>query len=123
MEFREFLKGAASVVPSKRQLDWFDTEFYAFICFTVNTYTDRERGLGNEDPSIFDPTDLDCDEWVAAVKQSRLQWRCIRLMLHPDKDEATAFLSELKARNIRWREGGKAVPDFDPAESPENWKW
>ena len=44
-------------------------------------------------------------------------------MLHPDKDEATAFLSELRARNIRWREGGKAVPDFDPAESPENWKW
>ena len=44
----EFLKTAANVKPSARQLSWFDTEFYAFIHFTVNTYTDMEWGLGNE---------------------------------------------------------------------------
>ena len=35
MEYREFLKSAAHVVPSKRQMRWFDTEFYAFVHFTV----------------------------------------------------------------------------------------
>ena len=73
MEYKEFLKSAANVVPSQRQLDWFDTEFYAFICFTVNTYTDLEWGTGKEDPAIFNPTDLDCDEWVSAVKEAGMK--------------------------------------------------
>ena len=49
----DFLKEAAGVVPSKRQLAWFDTGFYAFMHFGVNTYTDREWGDGTEDESIF----------------------------------------------------------------------
>ena len=64
MEFNRFLKEAASVKPSERQQKWFDTEFYAFIHFTVNTYTDLEWGLGNEDPAIFNPVELDCYQWV-----------------------------------------------------------
>ena len=34
----EFLKEAARVVPSKRQLDWFEMERYAFVHYGVNTY-------------------------------------------------------------------------------------
>ena len=52
----EFLKEAARVVPSKRQLDWFEMERYAFVHYGVNTYTDREWGEGTEDEKIFNPT-------------------------------------------------------------------
>ena len=48
----EFLKEAARVVPSKRQLDWFEMERYAFVHYGVNTYTDREWGEGTEDEKI-----------------------------------------------------------------------
>ena len=65
-----FLEEAANVVPSKRQLDWFDMELYAFIHFGVNTFTDREWGVGGEDESLFDPQKLDCDQWVEAVKRA-----------------------------------------------------
>ena len=61
MPVQSFLKSAASVTPSPRQLDWFDTEFYAFIHFTVNTYTDMEWGLGTEDPALFNPYDRSPD--------------------------------------------------------------
>ena len=68
----EFLKEAARVVPSKRQLDWFEMERYAFVHYGVNTYTDREWGEGTEDEKIFNPTALDCDQWVEAVKSAGL---------------------------------------------------
>lgn len=68
MEYRQFLKAAANIRPSARQLAWYDTEFYVFTHFTVNTFTDLEWGLGNEPESIFNPEKLDADQWAAAVK-------------------------------------------------------
>ncbi|WNQ10526.1 alpha-L-fucosidase [Paenibacillus aurantius] len=65
-----FIKAAARVAPSERQAAWQEMEFYAFIHYTVNTYTDREWGLGNEDPSLFAPTDLSADQWVEACKSA-----------------------------------------------------
>ena len=65
---KNFLKEAAHVKPTERQLNWFDMGFYAFIHFGVNTYTDREWGDGTEDEAIFNPVHLDCDQWVSAVK-------------------------------------------------------
>ena len=56
------------VVPSKRQIDYQSTEFYAFFHFGMNTYTNREWGDGTEDPRIFNPAELDADQWVSSVK-------------------------------------------------------
>lgn len=69
----KFLKEAAQVKPSKKQLDWFELESYAFIHFGPNTFTDREWGQGNEPESIFNPTKLNCDQWVEAIKAAGMK--------------------------------------------------
>ncbi len=55
------------IVPSQRQLRFQQLEFYAFIHFTVNTFTDKEWGDGTESPDIFTPSELDAEQWVKAV--------------------------------------------------------
>ncbi len=58
------------VVPSARQLRLQKMEFYAFVHFTVNTFTDREWGDGTEDPAVFNPVSLNPTQWVSAIKDA-----------------------------------------------------
>jgi alpha-L-fucosidase len=57
-------------VPNKQQLKWHEKEFYLFIHFGPNTFTDKEWGDGKEDPSVFNPTALDCEQWARIAKQA-----------------------------------------------------
>ena len=54
-------------IPSSRQLRWHTLESTAFLHFTVNTFTNREWGLGDEDPNLFNPAKLDADAIVAPL--------------------------------------------------------
>ena len=61
------------IVPSERQIKFQQLEFYAFIHFTVNTFTDKEWGDGTESPEIFNPTKLDSEQWVKTVKSAGMR--------------------------------------------------
>lgn len=54
-------------VPSEAQLDWHRMELLAFVHFTTNTFTNKEWGYGDESPSIFNPTELDVDQWMTTL--------------------------------------------------------
>ncbi len=46
-------------IPSERQLAWHELEYYAFVHFNMNTFTNMEWGTGAEKPSQFNPSNLD----------------------------------------------------------------
>ncbi len=56
------------VVPSQNLIDYQQMELIGFIHFTVNTFTDKEWGYGDESPEIFNPSQLDVEQWVKLQK-------------------------------------------------------
>lgn len=78
----EKLDMASRLVPTPQQLEWQAMELTAFLHFGVNTFTGREWGDGTEDPNIFNPTALDCEQWVRTLKDAGFKMALITAKHH-----------------------------------------
>ena len=61
---------AARLVPTPQQYAWQQMELTAFLHFGINTFTGREWGDGKEDPALFNPSELDAEQWVRSLKDA-----------------------------------------------------
>ncbi len=73
MTEQQRLQKYTSIVPNHRQLLIQDMKFYAFIHYTVNTFTGKEWGSGKEKPKIFNPKAQDTDQWARAIKNAGMK--------------------------------------------------
>jgi len=73
---------ASRLVPTRQQLEWQQMEFTCFLHFGMNTFTGNEWGDGKEDPAIFNPTELDCEQWVRALKEGGFKMAIITAKHH-----------------------------------------
>ncbi len=59
-----------SVIPSERQKAFCESGYHGFIHFGMTTFTEKEWGDGKIPPSHFNPTNVDTDQWVSALKDA-----------------------------------------------------
>ena len=60
-------------IPSENQLRWQNMQYYAFLHFSINTFTDQEWGSGADDAKIFNPDSLDCRQWARVCKEAGMK--------------------------------------------------
>lgn len=60
-------------IPSVRQLAWQELEFYGFVHFNMNTFTNMEWGTGAENPALFNPTEFDAGQWARVAKEAGMK--------------------------------------------------
>lgn len=92
-------------LPSDRQLAWHEMEYYMFVHLTVNTFTDKEWGYGDEEPSVFNPTELDCRQWAKVAKEAGMKGIIITAKHHDGFCLWPSAYTRHSVKNSKWRDG------------------
>jgi alpha-L-fucosidase len=107
---------AYGAVPSARQLRWHALETTAFLHFTVNTFTGKEWGYGDEDPNIFNPARFDADAIVEILDSAGMRGVILTCKHHDGFCLWPTASTEHSVRHSAWRGGkGDAVAEISAA--------
>jgi alpha-L-fucosidase len=92
-------------LPSPAQLEWHEQEFYLFVHFGPNTFTNKEWGEGTEPADAFNPTSLDCRQWARTAKAAGAQGIIITAKHHDGFCLWPSKYSSHTVKQSKWKNG------------------
>jgi len=100
-------------ITEPRQLAWQELQYYGFVHFNMNTFSDREWGFGDEQPSQFAPTALDARQWARVAKEAGMKGLIITAKHHDGFVLWPSAYTEHSVKNSPWRNGkGDLIREF-----------
>jgi alpha-L-fucosidase len=99
--------------PNEDQLKWADAEFGMFCHFGMNTFVNKEWSDGTFPPSKFNPTKLDCEQWVTAAKAAGINYMVLTTKHHDGFCLWQTKTTDYSVKSSPWKNGkGDVVAEF-----------
>jgi alpha-L-fucosidase len=92
-------------IPTENQMRWQEMEYYAFIHFSLNTFTDQSWGFGNEDINLFNPKELDCRQWARICKEAGMKGVILTAKHHSGFCLWPSKYTAYSVKNAPWKNG------------------
>jgi alpha-L-fucosidase len=107
-----FAQTAGTITPASYQVAWQDLEFGVILHFSTNTFLNREWGDGTANPSVFNPTQFDPDQWMQAIRASGARYVVLVAKHHDGFCLWPTQQTDYSVRSSPWRDGkGDVVGD------------
>ena len=91
--------------PSEDQMKVQDMETYAFLHYSLNTYTGQEWGYGNEDLALFNPSKLDAGQWARTCKEAGMKGIIFTAKHHGGFCAWPSAYTDYSVKNTPWKDG------------------
>jgi len=111
-----FPQNFSDLKPSPQQVEWQDLEMGVLIHFGLNTFTDKEWGDGTVDPKLFNPAQLDPEQWVLAAKAAGAKYLVLVAKHHDGFCLFPTARTKYSVESSPWKNGqGDLVKDVSAA--------
>lgn len=116
LSFSANAQNFSDIKPSPQQLQWQDLEFGVIIHFSTNTFLDREWGDGTADTSVFNPGQLDPEQWMQAIKAAGAKYVVFVAKHHDGFCLWPTEQTQYSVKSSPWKNGkGDLVKDVSDA--------
>ncbi len=103
------------VKPTKKQLEFLDWEMGVFFHFGIRTFNEGHKDWDGKPMALesFNPTELDCDNWMKTVVESGARYAIMTTKHHDGFALWPSKYTEYSVKNAKWKDGkGDVVREF-----------
>ena len=99
----------------KEQLDFLNWEFGVFFHFGIRTFNEGHKDWDMKEMKLssFNPTDLDCDEWIKTVSEVGARYAVLVCKHHDGFANWPSAYTDYSVKNTPWKDGkGDVVREY-----------
>lgn len=103
------------VKPAKNQIMFQELELGMFFHFGIRTFNEGHKDWDRiaMDVNSFNPTDLDCDQWIRTAKEAGFKYAVMTTKHHDGFNLWPSKYTEYSVKNSPWKDGkGDVVQEF-----------